>query len=112
MEDKGGKPEKDQARPDIGLKVSPLISFSPAKVSVRAELKGAGVSAIAFSDLLFLNSSGNDLGATAVPGSVTTVVGAVPEPASVALLGLGLGALGFARARTRRRSAATALAAA
>lgn len=40
VEDKGGKPEKDQARPDIGLKVSPLISFSPAKISVRAELKG------------------------------------------------------------------------
>lgn len=31
---------KDDGRPEIGLKVSPLIAFSPAKISVRAEMRG------------------------------------------------------------------------
>lgn len=39
-QDKNDKGQKDEARPEIGLKVSPLIAFSPAKISVRAELKG------------------------------------------------------------------------
>lgn len=39
-QDKDGKAAKDTSRPDIGLKVTPLIAFSPAKVTVRAELKG------------------------------------------------------------------------
>ena len=34
---------KDDKRPEIGLKVSPLIAFSPAKISVRAELKGGAL---------------------------------------------------------------------
>ncbi len=43
-EEKGGKSEKDDtARPEIGLKASPLIAFSPAKISVRAELKGGSL---------------------------------------------------------------------
>lgn len=33
----------DDRRPEIGLKVSPLIAFSPAKISVRAELKGGSL---------------------------------------------------------------------
>jgi hypothetical protein len=39
-QEKDGKGQKDESRPEIGLKVSPLIAFSPAKISVRAELKG------------------------------------------------------------------------
>jgi hypothetical protein len=39
-QEKEGRTARDAARPDIGLKVSPLIAFSPAKISVRAELKG------------------------------------------------------------------------
>jgi hypothetical protein len=39
-QDKDSKGQKDDSRPEIGLKVSPLIAFSPAKISVRAELKG------------------------------------------------------------------------
>jgi hypothetical protein len=39
-QEKDGKSGKDTARPEIGLKVTPLIAFSPAKISVRAELKG------------------------------------------------------------------------
>lgn len=39
-QDKDGKAAKDAGRPEIGLKVTPLIAFSPAKITVRAELKG------------------------------------------------------------------------
>ena len=38
-----GKPQAkddDDARPEITLKVAPLIAFSPAKVTVRAEFRG------------------------------------------------------------------------
>lgn len=42
-QEKDGKSGKDMARPEIGLKVSPLIAFSPARISVRAELKGGAV---------------------------------------------------------------------
>lgn len=40
VQEKDEKAPKDEARPEIGLKVSPLIAFSPAKISVRAEVKG------------------------------------------------------------------------
>jgi len=40
VQEKDEKAPKDEARPEIGLKVSPLIAFSPAKISVRAEIKG------------------------------------------------------------------------
>lgn len=39
-QEKDSKAQKDTARPEIGMKVAPLIAFSPAKISVRAELKG------------------------------------------------------------------------
>jgi hypothetical protein len=42
-QEKDGKAAKDAARPEIGLKITPLIAFSPAKISVRAELKGGAV---------------------------------------------------------------------
>ena len=42
-QEKDDKAPKDEARPEIGLKVSPLIAFSPAKISVRAELKGGAL---------------------------------------------------------------------
>jgi len=38
--DKEGKAAKDASRPEIAMKISPLIAFSPAKITVRAELKG------------------------------------------------------------------------
>lgn len=34
------EPEKNAGRPEIELKATPLIVFSPAKVTVRAEFKG------------------------------------------------------------------------
>jgi hypothetical protein len=34
---------KDAGRPEIGLKVAPLIAFSPAKITVRAEFKGGAL---------------------------------------------------------------------
>jgi hypothetical protein len=42
-QDKDDKAPKDAARPEISLKVSPLISFSPARITVRAELKGGAL---------------------------------------------------------------------
>ena len=32
--------DKEDARPEISLKVAPVIAFSPAKVTVRAEFRG------------------------------------------------------------------------
>ena len=34
------KAPKDDGRPEINIKVPPLIAFSPAKITVRAEMKG------------------------------------------------------------------------
>lgn len=39
----GKSQDKDVTRPEIGLKVTPLISFSPAKITVRAEFRGGAV---------------------------------------------------------------------
>lgn len=40
-QDKDGKDaSKDDGRPEIALKVSPLIAFAPAKITVRAEFRG------------------------------------------------------------------------
>lgn len=38
--DEGKAPDRDAGRPEIELKATPLIVFSPAKVTVRAEFKG------------------------------------------------------------------------
>jgi hypothetical protein len=35
--------DKDAGKPDINLKVTPLIAFSPAKITVRAEFKGGSI---------------------------------------------------------------------
>ena len=47
-QEKEGTADKEAARPEIGLKVTPLIAFSPAKVTVRAELKGGDTDYEAF----------------------------------------------------------------
>jgi hypothetical protein len=39
-QDKDAKTAKDEGRPEINIKVTPLIAFSPAKITVRAEMKG------------------------------------------------------------------------
>lgn len=39
-QEKDGKAPKDDGRPEVTLKVTPLIAFSPARITVRAELKG------------------------------------------------------------------------
>ena len=60
-------------------------------------VKTGGVVKFSFSDVLALDSAGNDLGAQA-PGTTESVI---PEPTSLALVGLGFGLAGFsARRRT------------
>jgi hypothetical protein len=34
---------KDPGRPDVSLKVTPLVAFSPAKITVRAEFRGGAL---------------------------------------------------------------------
>ncbi len=38
--DRDTKAGKEPGKPEINLRVTPLIAFSPAKITVRAELKG------------------------------------------------------------------------
>ncbi|WP_239488465.1 hypothetical protein [Luteitalea sp. TBR-22] len=42
-QDKDARATRDEGRPEINIKVTPLIAFSPAKVTVRAEMKGGAL---------------------------------------------------------------------
>jgi hypothetical protein len=78
------------------------VSGSGSLLHVTFDALAAGASAINFSDLLLLDSSGNDIAATVVNGSVnveTPPAGDVPEPASWMLVGAGLAAAAALRRR-------------
>ena len=73
----------------------PGASGSGSLAYITLEALGAGTSALAFSDLLFLDSAANDI-LVDVDGAA---IQAVPEPASFLLFGAGLVAVGAMRRR-------------
>lgn len=74
------------------------VTGSGVLAHINFDVIGFGTSVLAFSDVLVLDSVFNDVGVTGVTGSLV----AVPEPASVALLGLGLVAVAASRRRQTR----------
>jgi hypothetical protein len=78
----------------------PGVSGTGNLVTLNFNVVGAGLSTLAFSNALFLNSLSNDLNPQVQNGSVTAVV-VIPEPSSAALLLAGLA--GAAAWRQRRR---------
>lgn len=80
--------------PEAGVDGSGLL------LHVDFDTLKAGSSALDFSDLLFLDSFGNDIAVSALAGTVTVASADVPEPASWMLLGLG----GLAAGALRRRA--------
>lgn len=78
----------------------PGASGSGTLLSIHFDTVAAGISALRFSDVLFLDSQFNDLVPVALNGAVGTAAD-VPEPASALLLGIGAVAL-----VVRRRGAA------
>jgi hypothetical protein len=81
----------------------PGVSGSGVLASMQFTTLTAGVSALTFSDVLFLDATSTDIPVLALNGSVQ--VTAVPEPASYALFALGLAGLAAA---AQRRAKATA----
>jgi hypothetical protein len=81
--------------PEAGVAGSGLL------LHIDFDTLAAGSSALNFSDLLFLDSRGNDIAVNAVNGSVTVAAAPVdvPEPATWMLVGLGA----VAAATLRRR---------
>jgi hypothetical protein len=75
----------------------PGVTGSGVLAQMQFTTVAAGVSALSFSDVLFLDSSSADITVLAPTGSVQ--VTAVPEPASYGLFGLGFAGLLLARRR-------------
>jgi hypothetical protein len=82
----------------------PGVSGSGVLASFSFTPTAAGVSTLAFADVIFLNSAYGDITVQASSGSVQ-VVSSVPEPASYALFGLGLAGLAVAAQRRARAAA-------
>lgn len=78
----------------------PGISGSGTLLSFHVDALAPGVAALAFSDVLFLDSNLSDIAVTAVDGVIGAAPAAVPEPASALLLGIGAAALLGRRRRT------------
>lgn len=78
----------------------PGASGSGILASISFEALGAGSSALVFSDLLFLDSSGLDIAVEIVGATVQ----AVPEPATFLLFGAGLVAVGAMRRKVAARA--------
>ncbi len=81
----------------------PGVTGTGVLASMQFTAVAAGVSALTFSDVLFLDAGLADITVAAQNGSVQ--VSAVPEPASYALFALGLAGLAVA---AQRRAQATA----
>jgi Cohesin domain/PEP-CTERM motif len=85
--------------PEAGVNGSGLL------LHIDFDALAAGISALNFSDVLFLDSNLGDINVDAVAGSIKVASADVPEPASWMLMGLGAVAAGALR---RRRSASPA----
>ncbi len=77
----------------------PGVSGGGLLLHIDFDALAAGVSAIDFSDVLFLDSQGADIAVDALAGTVTVAAADVPEPASLALVALGAAAAGALRRR-------------
>jgi len=77
----------------------PGVSGSGLLMHIDFDTLAAGVSAIVFSDVLFLDSQGRDIAVDSLAGTVTVAAADVPEPTSLALMALGAAAAGALRRR-------------
>jgi len=76
----------------------PGVSGSGVLATIHLDAVGVGTSALAFSDVMFLNSALGDITVQAVDGSLA-VAAAVPEPGTYLLMAAGIAGLGLWRRR-------------
>lgn len=73
----------------------PGVSGSGSLANITFEALSAGTSSLTFSEVLFLDSAGDDIAVSVEPAAIQ----AVPEPASYLLFGVGMVAVGLLRRR-------------